>query len=60
MKRIMITGAGGPMGVNVTRSIKKAQEDIFTVGTDYNRFEEGKNEWFYFKRGHNWKRGKNW
>lgn len=38
MKRILITGAGGPLGVNITRSLRKAPEPVFLVGTDCNRY----------------------
>lgn len=36
MKKILITGSGGPLGVNVTRSLKQAPDMIFTVGTEAN------------------------
>ncbi|MCA9523214.1 MAG: hypothetical protein KC609_19695 [Myxococcales bacterium] len=37
-KRILITGCGGPIGVNVTRSLRMAPEALRLVGTDCNRF----------------------
>ncbi len=38
MKSILITGSGGPLGVNVTRSLKLAPEIICTVGTEANPY----------------------
>lgn len=38
MKRILVTGAGGPAGVNFIRSLREADEPFFIVGTDVNRF----------------------
>jgi hypothetical protein len=38
MKRILITGAGGSPAVNFTRSLRKAPEDIYMVGTDFDKF----------------------
>jgi carbamoyl-phosphate synthase large subunit len=38
MKRILVTGAGGPLGVNVSRSLRKAPEPVFLVGTDANLY----------------------
>lgn len=38
MKKILITGAGGPAGVNFIRSLRDADEDFYLVGTDVNRF----------------------
>ena len=39
MKRILITGAGGPAGVNFTLSLKLVETDtIYTVGTDINKY----------------------
>ena len=38
MKKILITGAGGPLGVNVTRSLKRAPEILFLVGTECNKY----------------------
>lgn len=37
-KRILVTGAGGPGGVNVTRALRLADEEIFLLGTDANRY----------------------
>ena len=34
----MVTGAGGPGGVNVTRALRLADEEIFLLGTDSNRY----------------------
>jgi carbamoyl-phosphate synthase large subunit len=34
MKRLIITGAGGSAGIGFTRCIRKANERIFTLGTD--------------------------
>lgn len=38
MKRILITGAGGSPAVNFTRSLKKAPEDFYMVGTDASKY----------------------
>lgn len=38
MKRILVTGAGGPAGVNFIRSLRAAPEPMHIVGTDTNRF----------------------
>jgi biotin carboxylase len=38
MKRILVTGAGGSPAVNFTRSIRKAPEPFFIVGTDANKY----------------------
>src|SRR6188474_906031 len=35
---ILITGAGGPLGCNVTRSLRAAPERLRLVGTDANRW----------------------
>jgi len=35
---ILVTGAGGPLGANVTRSLRAAPEPMFLVGTDANRW----------------------
>ena len=35
---ILVTGAGGPLGVNFTRSLREAQKDIRLIGTDANRW----------------------
>ena len=37
-KRILVTGSGGPLGVNVTRSIQAAPEEIYTIGTECNEY----------------------
>ena len=37
-KRILITGSGGPLGVNVSRSLKHADEPVFLLGTECNRY----------------------
>jgi biotin carboxylase len=37
MKRILVTGCGGPLGVNVTRSLKKSSS-VWVLGTDANRY----------------------
>jgi len=37
-KRILITGSGGPIGVNITRSLRAAPEPIFLLGSDCNRY----------------------
>jgi carbamoyl-phosphate synthase large subunit len=38
MKRILITGAGGSPATNFTRSLRKAPEEIYLVGTDANKY----------------------
>lgn len=38
MKRILVTGAGGPAGVNFVRSLRAADEPYYIVGTDVNPF----------------------
>jgi carbamoyl-phosphate synthase large subunit len=37
MRRVLVTGAGGPAGVNVVRSLRAAGEPSWIVGTDTNR-----------------------
>lgn len=37
-KRVLVTGAGGPGGVNVTRAFQLADEKIFLLGIDSNRY----------------------
>jgi len=37
MKRILITGSGGPAGVNFVDSLRSAPEKMFLVGADANR-----------------------
>lgn len=36
--RVLVTGSGGPLGVNVTRSLREASAPRFLVGTDANRY----------------------
>lgn len=36
--RVLVLGAGGPMGVNFARSINLANNDILLYGTDINRY----------------------
>jgi len=38
MTSILVTGAGGPLGVNITRSLRKASAALRLVGTDANRW----------------------
>ncbi len=38
MKRVLVTGAGGPAGVNFVRSLRAAPEPMHIVGTDIDRF----------------------
>ena len=38
MKRILVTGAGGPAGINFVKSIQLAPERIFIVGTEANEY----------------------
>lgn len=38
MRRILVTGAGGPAGVNFVRSLRAADEPYYIVGTDTSRF----------------------
>jgi carbamoyl-phosphate synthase large subunit len=38
MKRIVVTGCGGPAGVNFVRSLRIAKEKFFIVGTDINKY----------------------
>jgi carbamoyl-phosphate synthase large subunit len=37
MKRILVTGAGGPAGINFTMSLRIAPEKLFLVGTEANK-----------------------
>lgn len=37
MKRILVTGAGGPAGINFVKSLKIAPEKMFLVGTEGNK-----------------------
>ncbi|HZO95741.1 MAG TPA: hypothetical protein VFB42_00060 [Gaiellaceae bacterium] len=38
MKRILVTGAGGPAGVNFVRSLRESGEPYHVVGADVSRF----------------------
>ncbi|MBS7248673.1 MAG: hypothetical protein QXN15_10840 [Candidatus Jordarchaeales archaeon] len=38
MKRILVTGAGGPAGVNFIKSLRLAPEKFFIVGSDVNKY----------------------
>src|SRR4051812_334213 len=38
MKRVLVTGAGGSPSVNFTRSLRKAPEPFYLVGTDADKF----------------------
>lgn len=38
MKTVLVTGAGGPLGVNVTRCLREADRPLRLVGTDANRW----------------------
>jgi carbamoyl-phosphate synthase large subunit len=38
MKRILVTGAGGPAGINFIKSLRISQEDFYIVGGDINRW----------------------
>lgn len=38
MKRILVTGAGGPAGINFTMSLKIAPEKMFIVGTEADEY----------------------
>jgi biotin carboxylase len=38
MKKILITGAGGPAGINFVASLQIAPEKMFTVGTEANEY----------------------
>lgn len=38
MKRVLVTGAGGPAGINFVMSLKIAPEKIFVVGTEANSY----------------------
>ncbi|MBI4509663.1 MAG: hypothetical protein HY698_08490 [Deltaproteobacteria bacterium] len=38
MLSVLVTGAGGPLGANVTRSLRRAPEKLWLVGTDANRW----------------------
>jgi hypothetical protein len=36
--RVLVTGAGGPLGANLTRSLRRAPEPLRLIGTDANRW----------------------
>jgi len=38
MKKILVTGAGGPAGVNFIKSLRISPEKFFIVGSDVNKF----------------------
>jgi carbamoylphosphate synthase large subunit len=38
MKKIVVTGSGGPAGVNFINSLRFSEEKIYVVGTDTNRY----------------------
>jgi len=38
VKRILITGAGGPAGINFTKSLKLCPEKLFLAGAEANRY----------------------
>jgi len=38
MKRVLVTGAGGPAGVNFIRSLRSAKEKFFIAGSDMNKY----------------------
>ena len=38
MRRVLVTGAGGPAGVNFIRSLRAADSDYYIVGTDIDRY----------------------
>ncbi|MCP4445998.1 MAG: hypothetical protein GY811_11725 [Myxococcales bacterium] len=38
MKTVLITGSGGPLGVNFSRSLRASGEDLRLIGTDANRW----------------------
>ncbi|MFO8020289.1 MAG: hypothetical protein R6U96_16820 [Promethearchaeia archaeon] len=38
MKKILVTGAGGPAGVNFLRSLDSTKEDFVLYGTDINKY----------------------
>jgi len=38
MKRVLVTGAGGPAGINFTKSLQVAPERVFIVGTEANEY----------------------
>jgi len=38
VRTVLVTGAGGPLGVNVTRCLREAERPLRLVGTDANRW----------------------
>jgi biotin carboxylase len=38
VKKILVTGSGGPLGANITRSLGKAPGKIWMLGTEANRY----------------------
>ncbi len=38
MKRVVVTGAGGPAGINFVASLRVAPEKLFVVGTEANKY----------------------
>lgn len=38
VKKIILTAAGGPIGVNVARSLNESMDDIYIAGTDSNSY----------------------
>lgn len=38
MTTVLVTGSGGPLGVNLTRSLRRAPDEYRLVGTDANRW----------------------
>lgn len=38
MKKILVTGAGGPAGINFVKSLRIAPEKFFIVGSDLNKY----------------------
>lgn len=40
MKKILVTGAGGPAGVNFLKSLDSVQEEMELYGTDINKFHK--------------------
>lgn len=38
MKRILVTGSGGVAGVNFVNALRVANEEMFIIGTDYDRY----------------------
>lgn len=38
MKKIIITGSGGPAGINIINSLRDSPEKIYLIGTDINKY----------------------